>query len=73
MDYEGSPIIGAGGYGIVLDLGNGHREAIKLFKHVEGFTGVITQNIPKCNYYKYIHSDDRQYMGTISKRGGCSL
>lgn len=35
MDYEGSPIIGAGGYGIVLDLGNGHREAIKLFKHVE--------------------------------------
>ena len=35
MEYEGSPIVGSGGYGIVLDLGNGHKEAIKLFKHVE--------------------------------------
>lgn len=43
MDFEHSPIIGAGGYGIVLDFQNGHREAIKLFKNLEDSGAIETE------------------------------
>ena len=43
MNYEGSSIIGAGGYGIVLDLGGGHREAIKLFKNIDDCNAIAME------------------------------
>lgn len=43
MNYEASSIIGAGGYGIVLNVGNGHKDAVKLFKDTDTCHAIVAE------------------------------